>query len=192
MGWLGWLLVATAVWWVWHRLRAGNSRSDVDEAGANKAGDSDKISELERKTKLLAVLQASDEDLYEWPSDEVEQEIVGESYHQPAILAVTGAPQDKAHTVECDAVLVPYKFKANEWAVAVMIGNAAAGKMDVAGHLARDEVSDFRAALRRRKLADKATACKAEAGCKRKPDGSAMCWVRLDLDWDADLDEANS
>lgn len=139
--------------------------------------------------KLLRIVRSGDAAqgrLFEWPSSDQEVEVLGEPSHVANILAVTGPATKNVASAHCDAVLVPYRPKPDAWAVAVAIGLHGASSIKVAGHLPPSKVSGFMDALQRRQLGEQSTQCQGIAGAVLKGQ-RPIGWVRLRLDWDADL-----
>ena len=182
------LLAAVAtglIWLVVRRFQRGNRALHLRPAKLK----SELAAEAALVEKLLRIVQSGDAAegrLFQWPFSGREVEVLGEDSYVANVLAVTGPAAKNAATANCDAVLVPYQPNPDAWAVAVAIGLHGSSSIKVAGHLPPRQVSSFMDALQRRHLGEQSTSCQGIAGAVLKGKRS-IGWVRLHLDWDADL-----
>lgn len=178
-------VVAGLIWLAVRRFRRGNRALHLRPAKLK----SELAAEAALVEKLLRIVRSGDAAegrLFQWPFSGREVEVLGEDSYVANVLAVTGPATKNAATANCDAVLVPYQPRPDEWAVAVAIGLPGSSSIKVAGHLPPRQVSSFMDALQRRHLGEQSTSCQGIAGAVLKGKRS-IGWVRLHLDWDADL-----
>jgi hypothetical protein len=96
------------------------------------------------------------EDFYEWPDNEGECDIVGESHYQDAIKILAGPDDEYVGSKEYKAFLIPednnpYENKAVRVDIEGMI----------VGYFGREDARSFRRRLGAKKLAGQITTCKA-------------------------------
>lgn len=162
------------VWMVKRQSRAISAPKATRAARANK----NSPQEMQAlQNRLDATLKKSPVPMYQWPDSNDEQDVVGESFYFGNLSRIVGAVGSETTSVQVTATLVPYRHPKYGNAVAVTVSDY------IVGHLPKDEVRDFRAALKRVEHDGEATTCAAEVAGRDAEEGRTLYWVTLYINW---------